>query len=121
MINDPALIPWISRIKKNLHFDGDVAPPASWLLVPVDGNELTDQEADELLKSLRVYLFHGRSRPDIPTIQRRIRRMTPDERLVLLYTLRYIALQGAGQNRYWPLCHTLLFEQKIDLIPFSLA
>ena len=115
MINDPALIPWISRIKKNLHFDGDVAPPASWLLVPVDGNELTDQEADELLKSLRVYLFHGRSRPDIPTIQRRIRRMTPDERLVLLYTLRYIALQGAGQNRYWPLCHTLLFEQKIDL------
>jgi len=109
------LTPWVDRIKKILNFDERAASSVGWLLIPVDGDEVSDEEAQVLFEALRSHLFNGRSRPDLSTIKGKLHALSPDERIVLLYALRYIALKGAGQNRYWPLCHKMLFDEKIEL------
>jgi hypothetical protein len=122
MVYTSPLSPWFDRIKKILHVDDPTINHMTWLLVPMHGDEVTDEEANLLFKNIRSYLFNDRLHPDIDIIRHKLHTISHDERLVLLYALRYIALKGAGQNRYWPainycLTRKLNFKHFRSLLP----
>lgn len=107
---------WVKRIYIILGISKleDVSSP--WFLVPAeDQQELSDSEAQGLFGVLRAHLFAGQSRPTVSRIKHSLYSLGDQERVVLLYALRHIALRGAGQNRYWPLCLDMLFDEKIPL------
>src|SRR5215213_6183607 len=114
--SEPSLQDWVRRIYTILGISKLENVPSPWFLVPAeDQYELSDSEAQLLFGALRARLFAGQSRPTVGRIKQNLYRLADEEQVVLLYALRHIALRGAGQNRYWPLCLDMLFEKKIPL------
>ncbi len=114
--SEPSLQDWTQRIYTILGVSRLDDVPSPWFLVPAeDQHELSDREAMLLFGALRARLYAGQSRPTIRLIKESLYSFSDEECVVLLYALRHIALRGAGQNRYWPLCHDMLFGKQIAL------
>jgi len=112
----PPLQDWIRRIYTILGISNLDEVPAPWFLVPAeDQRELTDNDAQLLFAALRGRLFEGQLYSTVGCIKNNLYSLEDAERVVLLYALRYIALRGAGQNRYWPVCLKMLFDERIPL------
>jgi len=107
---------WVRRIYTILGISDLDEVPVPWFLVPAeDQRELIDNDAQLLFAALRKRLFGGQSCPTVSRIKNNLYSLEDAERVVLLYALRYIALRGAGQNRYWPVCLKMLFDDQIPL------
>ena len=107
---------WIQRIWTALEISSLDNLPSPWFLLPGEGQqELTEDEASELLVALRRRLFDHPMHPTVVGIKHNLDNLSDEERIVLLYVMRYIALKGAGQNRYWPVFHEVLLDKKVPL------
>ena len=76
----------------------------TWLLVPLDDQEFTEQEQADLFETVRLWLFA----PSAPVIENRqaallrVERLWPQTSLPLLYASRVIARRFGRSGRYWP-------------------
>ncbi|HEY8601843.1 MAG TPA: hypothetical protein VIL85_25680 [Thermomicrobiales bacterium] len=118
---------WQRRIRELLDLPVD-APltkadlPRPWFLIP-PGNELADDEADDLCAAVRRHLLCTGSAPSVSTIINRLKNLNSEDSLPLLYAMRHVARTDGSIGRYWPAFREQITGNGVSLrdVQFRLA
>lgn len=115
----PAWAYWNHRVREllGLPIEGKFEQqklPQPWFLVP-DAAELDDEEAADLYATVRHRLVGTGSSPIMSEILSRIRNITAEETLPLLYAMRHVARTKGGLAYYWPAFHERVIGADVTL------
>lgn len=111
---------WVRRIFEQLGLPTgchltDVSLPRPFLLAP-QRNEISSEEADALFSAVRERLIAGLTPPiTAGPIRDRLRRLSPEESLPILYAMRLVARNWGRPHRYWPEFHERVLARQVEL------